>query len=150
MPQECGAKMNTSYMTLTDESGEGVGFFGSIPYTMSASPHLPEELDGMMHTCDTLSREKVIFTIDYAQNGLGNRSCGPDVLPQYRLMPHEARYAYTLCHVTAENGIKVTSYDEDILPPVKAFSTSMNSGIPKEEYRDPSDEDVRKKTGFKV
>ncbi len=150
MPQECGAKMNSAYMTLTNESGEGFGFFGEISYTMSALPHTAAELDEMMHLCDTVSREKTVFTLDYAQSGLGNRSCGPDVLPKYRLMPEPVRYAYTVCHVTDNNPLSICSYPEDILSPIKVSSNKVAINTEDEEYRDPSDEDVRRKTGFNV
>ena len=108
-----------------------------------------EELDGMMHTTDTLTREKTVFTLDYAQAGLGNRSCGPDVLPKYRLAPNAVRCAYTVCHVTHSDDISLNSYSTDILPALEEKATAVIS-YGTEEYRDPSDEDVRKKAGFTV
>ena len=148
MPQECGAKMNTAYMTLTNNAGCGFAFIGARPYTMSALPHTPEELEEMTHLSDTHAREKVVFTVDYAQAGLGNRSCGPDVLPQYRVAPDVARYAYTLCCVSNNTAISHIRYSEDILPPFDMCKPEPISGIQDTEYRDPSDADIRKKTGF--
>ena len=111
---------------------------------------LSEELDKMTHLPDTAAREKVVFTIDFAQAGLGNRSCGPDVLPQYRVEPNAVRYAYTMCCVSRDTALSRIHYSEDILPPVytsKPASISSNQDM---EYRDPSDADIRKKTGFTV
>ena len=150
MPQECGAKMKTAYMMLTNTTGDGFCFVGATLYTMSALPHYPEELDRMLHTTDTLSREKTVFTIDYAQAGLGNRSCGPDVLPKYRLYPEKVRYAYTLSYVTAGGAIPDHSYSADILPPLEIQDIATHITSDTEEYRDPSDEDVRRKSGFTV
>ena len=149
MPQECGAKMECAYMMLTNDTGEGFCFFGVNPYTMSALPHHPTELDAMMHTTDTLGREKTVFTLDYAQAGVGNRSCGPDVLQKYRVAPEEVRYAYTLCHITNSPDIALNSYGTDTLPPLEEKNNTTVS-YDTEEYRDPSDEDVRKKAGFTV
>ena len=148
MPQECGAKMNTAYMSLTNDNGYGFAFIGALPYTMSGLPHTPEELEKMTHQSDTQAREKVIFTVDYAQAGLGNRSCGPDVLPQYRLAPNAVRYAYTLCSISKDTAIYPIRYSEDILPPLAASKTESVQNVQDTEYRDPSDADIRKKTGF--
>ena len=149
MPQECGAKMMSTYMTLTNDTGEGFCFLGAKPYTMSALPHHPEELDAMLHTTDTLERDKTVFTLDYAQAGLGNRSCGPDVLPKYRLAPEEVRYAYTVYHISCNKKVTLNSYNTAILPHLEEKESAALS-YTAEEYRDPSDEDVRKKTGFTV
>lgn len=148
MPQECGAKMNTTHMTLCDNFGKGIFVFGEAPYTMSALPHRPEELDKMKHQPDTVSREKVIFTLDYAQNGLGNRSCGPDVLSEYRLEPKKVRYAYTVMPTVGQGDGLRCSYGEDILPSLSYNAENENRISENEEYRDPSDEDVRRATGF--
>ena len=116
---------------------------------MSALPHSPNELDEMLHTTDTLGKDKTVFTLDCAQAGVGNRSCGPDVLPKYRVEPQKVRYAYTVCYVENCNGITLNSYSEDILPVLEEYATGAVS-YGEEEYRDPSDEDVRKKSGFTV
>lgn len=149
MPQECGAKMQSTYMMLLNNTGEGFCFYGATPYTMSALPHTPQELDRMLHTTDTLGREKTVFTLDYAQTGLGNRSCGPDVLPKYRLNREKVRYAYTLCYVTKSDAISLSSYSSNILPPLEERKDTAVSYCD-EKYRDPSDDDVRKKAGFTV
>ena len=104
----------------------------------------------MMHLSDTAAREKVVFTIDFAQAGLGNRSCGPDVLPQYRLEPNPARYAYTLCRASKDIALTRIHYSEDILPSLSASRIESISGSTETEYRDPSDADIRQKTGFTV
>ena len=149
MPQECGAKMDTVYMTLTNSSGDGFAFFGEKPYTMSALPFEPRELDSMKHSVDTEAREKVVFTLDYAQCGLGNRSCGPDALPQYRLMPEAVRYAYTVKKISAGESF-ILGYPESVISKIESAERVSLLDIPKEEYRDPSDEDVRRKAGFNV
>ena len=150
VPQECGAKMNSAYMSLTNDNGDGFAFIGALPYTMSALPHTPEELEQMTHLSDTAAREKVVFTIDFAQAGLGNRSCGPDVLPQYRVVPNVTRYAYTLHSVSQDTSLTRIRYSDDILPPLYMNTSTTISGIQDMEYRDPSDADIRKKTGFTV
>lgn len=149
MPQECGAKTDSVYMTLLDSNGCGFAFFGEKKYTMSALPFEPKELDLMKHSIDTEERNKIVFTLDYAQNGLGNRSCGPDVLPQYRLIPEAVRYAYTVKKISKGESF-IIGYPEAILSKIQNTESLSLSSVPSEEYRDPSDEDVRRKAGFNV
>jgi beta-galactosidase len=39
------------------------------------------------HTSELRPRDRVWVNLDLAQNGIGSASCGPGVLPQYRLEP---------------------------------------------------------------
>lgn len=147
MPQECGSKEGCRYMSLTDNNGNGLLVFGEIPYTMSALPFTPAELEERKHLNDVLARDKVVLSVDYAQNGLGNRSCGPEVLPQYRLQPEEVRFVYTV--TGTQNGSRSfrVKYDEAAVPPVYARKAA-NLNVVAEAYRDPSDADMRKSVGF--
>lgn len=150
MPQECGNKEQCRYMTLTDGSGKGVMVFGEVPYAMSALPFTAKELDDMKHTPETLARDKAVVSIDYAQNGLGNRSCGPDVLPQYRLQPEEVRFVYTVKGVAEDDHDFRVQYGEELVPGVQARRLAGADQAVFSEYRDPSDADVRKSAGFDV
>jgi beta-galactosidase len=47
------------------------------------------------HT-ELVPRPEVIVHLDVAHRGLGTASCGPDVLPQYRLAAGRYRFAYRL------------------------------------------------------
>ena len=147
-PQECGAKMNTVYMCQRNSDGDGIAVFGQVPYTMSALPFTSGELAAMRHTPNTDDIDHIILTVDYAQNGLGNRSCGPDVLPKYRLLPETVRFVYTLTRVYPNEEIKPCRYSEELVPRLEVFSASAIADEEDEEYRDPSDEDIRAKAGF--
>ena len=148
MPQECGNKEHCGYMALTDERGKGLMVFGTVPYPMSALPFTAAELDDMKHVSDTLARDKVVVSVDYAQNGLGNRSCGPDVLPQYRLRPEAVRFVYTVRGVNEDNDDFRVRYPEELVPAVNSRVLPGADLFEAESYRDPSDADIRKATGF--
>ena len=135
-------------MTLTDDNGKGLIVFGAVPYPMSALPFTAAELDDMKHTTETLARDKVVVTVDYAQNGLGNRTCGPDVLPQYRLQPEKVRFVYTVAGVSDDNYDFRVQYPEELVPKVSVRVLPGADQFAAESYRDPSDEDIRKATGF--
>lgn len=147
-PQECGSKEQCRYMSLTDEAGDGLLVFGEAPYACSALPFTPQELSGMQHLNDTLRRDKVVLCVDYAQNGLGNRSCGPDVLPRYRLQPEPVRFVYTITGTSGGRRDFHVRYDETMVPPVQARVLPDAGSFKAEGYRDPSDADVRKSAGF--
>lgn len=102
----------------------------------------------MQHLNDTLRRDKVVLCVDYAQNGLGNRSCGPDVLPRYRLQPEPVRFVYTITGTSGGRRDFHVRYDETMVPPVQARVLPDAGSFKAEGYRDPSDADVRKSAGF--
>ena len=135
-------------MALTDEHGKGLMVFGTVPYPMSALPFTAAELDDMKHVSDTLARDKVVVSVDYAQNGLGNRSCGPDVLPQYRLLSENVRFVYTVRGVNEDDDDFRVRYPEELVPPVNSRALPGADLFEAESYRDPSDADIRKATGF--
>ena len=137
-------------MALTNGLGNGLLVYGAVPYAMSALPFTAFELDNMKHAPETYPRDKVILTVDYAQNGLGNRSCGPDVLPQYRLHPEKARFVYTITGFSDHKANFRVGYPESMIGTVHERSVPNADGFPAEVYRDPSDEDIRKASGFDV
>jgi hypothetical protein len=47
-------------------------------------------------------RDEIVLILDHAQNGLGSASCGPGVLPQYKLHPAEFDFAVTLLPVSSD------------------------------------------------
>lgn len=150
MPQECANKEHCSYMSLTDSMGKGLVVFGEVPYAMSALPFTAQELDEMKHTTDTIHRDKVILTVDYGKNGLGNRTCGPDVLPQYRLVPQETRFVYTVKALSDTEAVFRETYPEELVQVVTARVLPGAEQFAAESYRDPSDEDIRKIAGLRL
>ena len=150
VPQECGNKERCKYMKLANENGEGIVLFGAVSYAMSALPFTASELDDMKHLSDTYPRSRVVASVDYAHNGLGNKSCGPDVLQQYRLFPETARFVYTIAKISNETCSFRSQYPESLVPTVAPRVLSNADRFPAEVYRDPSDDDMRKATGFDV
>ena len=45
---------------------------------------------------DVRERDEVVVCVDVAHRGLGTASCGPDVLPQYRLPAGRYEFAYRI------------------------------------------------------
>ena len=63
---------------------------------ISASPHSAEQLYAAATHTDLPPSDGLHVHLDAAHRGLGTASCGPDVLPQYRIKPGRYRFAYRI------------------------------------------------------
>jgi len=66
------------------------------PHAMHASATHFTAADLFAATTETelRARPELIVHLDVAHRGVGTASCGPDVLPQYRLQPGRYDFAY--------------------------------------------------------
>ena len=95
-PQENGNKTDVRWAALADEGGVGLLAVGMPWLNVSAHHFTTEDLTQATHTYELERRDEITLNLDYAQSGLGNESCGPGVLPQYLLQPHEVRFSLRL------------------------------------------------------
>jgi beta-galactosidase len=92
MPQENGHRAEVRWATLGALRVEGVPHFG-----LTVRPWTSEALASAKHPPDlTPDPDWVWVNADLAQQGLGSASCGPGVLPQYRLQPSPFSFALIL------------------------------------------------------
>lgn len=94
VPQEHGNRSDVLWLTMTDEEGRGLLILADQPISFSAHHFSAEDLTNAMHTHELPRRDEIYLNVDLAQNGLGNGSCGPGVLPGYMLRPGE--YGFSL------------------------------------------------------
>ena len=78
-----------------------------------------------------------------AQHGLGNRSCGPEVLPKWQLRTTHVQFGYLL-KSGDYTGAAYPQYAAEVFKPWKGTQATAQ-----EAYRDPSDPDQRRKIGLK-
>jgi beta-galactosidase/beta-glucuronidase len=95
-PQENGNRTDIRWVAL---AGEGAGLFvtGEPLFNFSALRFTTGDLERAKHTCDLVPRDTTTLHLDHRHHGLGSASCGPDVLPPYRLVPEETRFRLRLC-----------------------------------------------------
>jgi len=95
-PQENGNRTDIRWVAL---AGEGAGLFvtGEPLFNFSALRFTTGDLERAKHTCDLVPRDTITLHLDHRHHGLGSASCGPDVLPPYRLVPEETRFRLRLC-----------------------------------------------------
>ena len=84
-PQENGSHCGCDFVTVSGAKGAGLCVQAETPFSMSLSPYTQEELTEKRHNYDLTESEYTILCVDYKQSGLGSNSCGPALLPQYRL-----------------------------------------------------------------
>jgi len=90
-PQENGSRIDTRWVSLTDDEGGGLRISGSFAFT--ARRWTTADLDAAKHTAELVRRDRVWLDLDLAQNGVGSAACGPGALPQYVLRPTATRFS---------------------------------------------------------
>ncbi len=85
MPQENGSHYATEWAAVTNLLGMGLLFIGRDDFSFNASHYTPEDLTKAQHIYELKRRDETVVNIDYMQSGIGSNSCGPELLPQYRL-----------------------------------------------------------------
>ncbi|MDG4863094.1 glycoside hydrolase family 2 TIM barrel-domain containing protein [Streptomyces sp. T-3] len=93
-PQENGARADVRWAELTD-SGQGLRVEGEPAFWFTARRWTPEQLDAATHRPDLVAGDAVWVNLDHAQQGIGSQSCGPGVLPRYRLAARDAEFSFT-------------------------------------------------------
>jgi beta-galactosidase len=63
---------------------------------MSALPYTTDDLYRAKDQTELHKRKYLTMNIDVAHRGLGTGSCGPDVLPQYRVSAGTYKFAYVV------------------------------------------------------
>ncbi|MDE5641365.1 MAG: beta-galactosidase, partial [Bifidobacterium castoris] len=78
-----------------DGAEEARGFdFQALEYTA-------EEMTRARHDFELKRAGMTVVCVDYMQSGIGSNSCGPELLPQYRLDDARFRFVVTLRPQTA-------------------------------------------------
>jgi beta-galactosidase len=99
-PQENGNRRDVRWATVTDGGRRGLRVEGEPVVDLTVRPWTSEHLDRARHPTDLVPDERVWVNLDLAQQGIGSASCGPGVLPAYRLDPVPARFAVRLLPLT--------------------------------------------------
>lgn len=114
-PQEHGTKQDVRWMSLTNDEGMGLLVVAPTPIAAGATHYRPQDNytdrnNRARHTYEFKSCTPTILTLDAATRGLGNASCGPDVLGKYELRSHDVQMHLILRPLAA--GTSVTKRAE--------------------------------------
>ncbi len=100
-PQENGNRHDCDWASV---AGDGVALIvlrgdGVQParaFDFQAIDYTAEEMTRAAHDFELEPAGATVVSVDYMQSGIGSNSCGPELLPQYRLDEPEFRFAVTL------------------------------------------------------
>lgn len=95
-PQATGNRTDVRWMQLADKAGDGLDFRSDSVFQFSVIPFRDACLDAATHV-NQLKRERVVTVhLDAAQAGVGTATCGPGVLPPYRVPVQEHSFRFTI------------------------------------------------------
>lgn len=108
-PQEHGNRTDVRWTALTDgATGKGIMVAAADTMEMSALHYDAAEINRVYnsygHPYQVEKTEDTILTVDYAQRGLGNASCGPGPLAEYILNKGETyTHTFRITPITEES-----------------------------------------------
>ncbi|WP_078715088.1 glycoside hydrolase family 2 TIM barrel-domain containing protein [Agreia bicolorata] len=100
-PQESGARRGVSEAQLELAGGRVIELraHGSDPaeqeLIVTVSPWSRQQLDATPHVDELIPSTQAHLSIDVLQAGVGTATCGPGILPAYRVAPQPARLSVT-------------------------------------------------------
>ena len=156
-PQEMGNHEDTRWFTLRNTSGTGFLVFSPDSFSFSASRYTDMELHNAKHREYLKQSKETIVSMDYRQNGLGNSSCGRDVMHKYKLYPETIDFNYTFvpilpASVPADGWMasEVVTAPDSIFNIRKDLSIRCEEAFENMELVDPSDKEARRRAGFET
>ena len=120
MPQEHGTKQEVRWMSLTNSDGQGLLFVAPDQMAASAVHFRPEDnYTSAKHTYQFKSCDNSIVNLDAATRGLGNNSCGPDVMDKYELKAKNTAFRFFIIPLSAnDNAAAKARIDMPVCQPV--------------------------------
>ena len=97
--QTMGERTDTRWLSFLSEDGRTVTFTADGTFDFSAQHYTDVDLYRVKYGNDLpkIRRSEVVLNLDCRMAGVGNASCGPDLLPQYRIAPdQEYRFRFRI------------------------------------------------------
>lgn len=82
-PQENGSHFDCDYVEICDGK-LGLAAVAEQRFSFNVSVYTQEELEEKAHHFALERSKNTVFCLDYAMNGIGSNSCGPELLDKYR------------------------------------------------------------------
>ena len=108
LPQEHGTKQEVRWMAVTDSEGKGLLFVAPDEMAASAVHFRPEDNytnrdNRSKHTHQWKTCDNTVVSLDAATRGLGNASCGSDVMDKYELRASNTAFRFFIMPLTTES-----------------------------------------------
>ncbi|MFV0468942.1 MAG: glycoside hydrolase family 2 TIM barrel-domain containing protein [Dysgonomonas sp.] len=107
LPQETGNKEEVRWLSLRNNAGEGLLFVAPDKMAASATHFRAEDLytnrnNRKNHPYEVTFNTNSIVTLDAQMRGLGNASCGSDVMSQYELRADYTLFNFMILPVSTQ------------------------------------------------
>ena len=114
-PQATGSKQDVRWVMLNNENNKGIIFVNeSYPFSFSALHFSQEDLATATHTNELKRNDEIYLNIYASERGVGNASCGPEILQQYEVKAKPLLFTYSIRPV--QNNESVTNLAREKLP----------------------------------
>ena len=114
LPQEHGTKQEVRWLALHNSEGKGLLFVAPDQMAASAVHFRPEDNytnrnNRSKHTYQFKTCANAVVCLDAATRGLGNASCGPDVMDKYELKAANTAFRFFIMPFQAEDAALKTT-----------------------------------------
>jgi len=98
-PQESGARQDVVDAVIElDAGGLRVRSLGDA-FAITVSPFARADVAAARHNWELRPDGRTHLSIDFAQSGVGTATCGPGILPRYRLAPRQISFSLLFEHI---------------------------------------------------
>jgi len=101
-PQENGSHWDCDYIVMEGRRRK-LAAVSSKPFSFNASVYTQEELTEKMHNYELTECGSIVLCLDYRLNGIGSASCGPQLLPKYKLA--EGKFVFDMKLIPMEKSV---------------------------------------------
>lgn len=84
-PQVCGNRTDVRWLNLSNGNDTGISVTSSRNFEFSALPFRDENLEEARHLNELTDSGTITVHLDSEQGGVGTATCGPGILPAYRV-----------------------------------------------------------------
>ena len=105
-PQENMAHIQTRWVEVSTAAGQGLLATNTEEcksFSFNCSHFTARQLTATEHDYELVPLEETVVHIDYRHSGIGSNSCGPELLPKWRLNDREFRFSFRLLPVLTNN-----------------------------------------------
>ena len=124
LPQEHGTKQEVRWMSLRNDNGVGMLFVAPDQMAASAVHFRPEDNytdrnNRSRHTYQFKTCTTAVVSLDATTRGLGNASCGPDVMDRYELKAANTSFRFFIMPLSSgDNDAVKARVDMPVCQPV--------------------------------
>ena len=130
LPQEHGTKQEVRWMALADTEGNGLLFVAPDQMAASAVHFRPEDnytnrSNRSKHSYQFVPCKNTVVSLDAVTRGLGNASCGPDVMDKYELKAANTPFRFMIMPLTpSSKPAQMARVEMPVCQPVTCERTS--------------------------